>query len=123
MQLRHEFSLCRVYKKSKCLRAFDRRPLGVEIMSNPSLNLNQTAAAHEGAGHQDQGSTSHSSNPLMGSDQRRNSSSPESSSSGDHHGPQPPSQPAGETGTLPMVIDNNEALWDLEQLMINNNWL
>ncbi|CAL9026381.1 unnamed protein product [Prunus brigantina] len=120
--LRQEFSLCRVYKKSKCLRAFDRRPLGVEIMSNSSLNLNQTAAAHEGEGHRGQGSASHSRNPLMGSDQRTNSSSPESSSSGDHHGPQPPSQPAGETGTLPMFIDN-EALWDLEQLMINNNWL
>ncbi|KAE8676495.1 NAC domain-containing protein 90 [Hibiscus syriacus] len=25
--LRQEFSLCRVYKKSKCLRSFDRRPL------------------------------------------------------------------------------------------------
>ena len=26
LQLREEFSLCRVYIKSKCLRAFDRRP-------------------------------------------------------------------------------------------------
>lgn len=26
MQLRQEYSLCRVYKQSKCLRAFDRRP-------------------------------------------------------------------------------------------------
>ncbi|KAJ4705307.1 NAC domain containing protein [Melia azedarach] len=31
---RSEFSVCRVYKKSKCLRAFDRRPpLGVIIIS------------------------------------------------------------------------------------------
>lgn len=27
LQLRQDFSLCRVYKKSKCLRSFDRRPL------------------------------------------------------------------------------------------------
>ncbi|KAM0939793.1 putative transcription factor NAM family [Dioscorea sansibarensis] len=33
VQLRNEFSLCRVYIKSGCLRAFDRRPVGpgVEI--------------------------------------------------------------------------------------------
>ena len=28
MQLKHEFSLCRVYVTSGCARAFDRRPLG-----------------------------------------------------------------------------------------------
>ncbi|KAF2307657.1 hypothetical protein GH714_030645 [Hevea brasiliensis] len=29
--LKQEFYLCRVYKKAKCLRSFDRRPLGVAI--------------------------------------------------------------------------------------------
>ncbi|CAN0879387.1 NAC domain-containing protein 90 [Linum grandiflorum] len=28
-QLRHEYSLIRLYKKSKCLRSFDRRPIGI----------------------------------------------------------------------------------------------
>lgn len=39
LQLRQEFSLCRVYKKTKCLRAFDRRPTSVEnINFNPTLH-------------------------------------------------------------------------------------
>ncbi|KAK6944065.1 NAC domain [Dillenia turbinata] len=31
IQFRHEFSICRVYKSSKSLRSFDRRPSGVVI--------------------------------------------------------------------------------------------
>lgn len=44
MQLRHEFSLCRVYKKSKCVRAFDRRPTGFGIIEGtvPPQPLNDT---------------------------------------------------------------------------------
>ncbi|KAA3465085.1 NAC domain-containing protein 90-like [Gossypium australe] len=40
--LRQEFSLCRVYKKSKCLRSFDRRPPGILKMgeSIPRLDNN-----------------------------------------------------------------------------------
>ncbi|KAB1222492.1 NAC domain-containing protein 90 [Morella rubra] len=34
--LRHEVSLCRLYKKSKCLRAFDRRPSGV-VIGDPAV--------------------------------------------------------------------------------------
>ncbi|KAI4378542.1 hypothetical protein MLD38_016006 [Melastoma candidum] len=36
---RQEFSLCRVYKKSKCLRAFDRRPQLVQMANNPSPSI------------------------------------------------------------------------------------
>ncbi|KAH1123142.1 hypothetical protein J1N35_006302 [Gossypium stocksii] len=40
--LRQEFSLCRVYKKSKCLRSFDRRPPGILKIgeSTPRLDNN-----------------------------------------------------------------------------------
>lgn len=30
MQLREELSLCRIYKRSKCARSFDRRPPPIE---------------------------------------------------------------------------------------------
>ena len=47
-QLRQEFSLCRVYKKTKCLRAFDRRPTGVEIITSdiniPTINFDHQQA-------------------------------------------------------------------------------
>ncbi|MFQ6623174.1 hypothetical protein Gotur_002198 [Gossypium turneri] len=37
--LRQEFSLCRVYKKSKCLRSFDRRPPGILKIGEPFPGL------------------------------------------------------------------------------------
>ncbi|CAN6577362.1 unnamed protein product [Malus baccata var. baccata] len=74
MQLRQEFSLCRVYKKSKCLRAFDRRPPGIEITRNPNLNIQ--AAPAQTADHLDQGVTTSNRNP-QNMEGRTNSSSPE----------------------------------------------
>ncbi|KAM1523949.1 hypothetical protein ACFXTH_008460 [Malus domestica] len=108
--LRQEFSLCRVYKKSKCLRAFDRRPPGIEITRNPNLNIQ--AAPAQTADHLDQGLTTSYRNP-QNMEGRTNSSSPESSSSGGH-GSQS-SQPE-QSGTLPMAVDN-EAIWDLDQMI------
>ncbi|KAM0980657.1 hypothetical protein FF1_013953 [Malus domestica] len=112
--LRQEFSLCRVYKKSKCLREFDRPPQGIEITRNPSLNIQ--AAPAQGANHLDQHSTTSNRNPQnMG--ERTNLSSLESSSSGDHglHSSQPE-----QSGTLLMAVEN-EAIWDWDELM--DNWL
>ncbi|KAF8044208.1 hypothetical protein BT93_A2251 [Corymbia citriodora subsp. variegata] len=37
---RHEFSVCRVYKKSKTLRSFDRRPMGEIIGSSHTFQRN-----------------------------------------------------------------------------------
>ncbi|KAB2619737.1 NAC domain-containing protein 90-like [Pyrus ussuriensis x Pyrus communis] len=108
--LRQEFSLCRVYKKSKCLRAFDRRPSGIEITRNPNLNIQ--AAPAQAADHLDKGLTTSNRKP-QNMEGRTNSSSPESSSSGGH-GSQS-SQPE-QSGTLPMAV-NNEAIWDLDQLI------
>ncbi|KAB2607849.1 NAC domain-containing protein 90-like [Pyrus ussuriensis x Pyrus communis] len=99
--LRQEFSLCRVHRKSKSLRAFDRLHPGIEITRNPSLNIQ--AAPAQGANHLDQ--------------QRTNLSSLESSSSGGHASQS--SQPE-QSGILPMAVDD-EAIWDWDELM--DNWL
>uniref|UniRef100_A0A2N9EWN2 NAC domain-containing protein n=1 Tax=Fagus sylvatica TaxID=28930 RepID=A0A2N9EWN2_FAGSY len=98
--LRQEFSLCRVYKKSKCLRAFDRRPSGV-IISEPS-----TA---QQVPHGDEPTPSHLNRSLP-----ERTSSPDSSSSGDQG---QRSQPGDQSGNTAMAVDN-ETLWDIEQL----NW-
>ncbi|CAN6586811.1 unnamed protein product [Malus baccata var. baccata] len=112
--LREEFSLCRVYKKSKCLRAFDRRPPAIEITRNPTLIIQGAHA--QGANHLDQGSTTSNRNPQNMGD-RTNLSSLDSSSSGGH-GSQS-SQPE-RSWTLPMGVDN-EAIWEWDELM--DNWL
>lgn len=103
MQLRQEFSLCRVYKKSKCLRAFDRRPAGVVIVDQPPAQQVR---------HSDMASTSGRPNRSL----VERTSSPESSSSGDHQGH--PSQPTGESENMEMAVDHNDPLWPWEQL----NW-
>ncbi|KAK9985870.1 hypothetical protein SO802_030821 [Lithocarpus litseifolius] len=95
--LRQEFSLCRVYKKSKCLRAFDRRPPAV-IVSEPAAQ--QVPQSDE--------ATPSRLNPSL----TERISSPDSSSSGDQG---QLSQPGESTGN--MAVDN-ETFWDFEQL----NW-
>ncbi|THF95575.1 hypothetical protein TEA_023522 [Camellia sinensis var. sinensis] len=99
-QLREEFSLCRVYKNSNCLRAFDRRPsaaVGGEAMVHQ---------AHHAAGDDDEAATtSHQNHPTM----ERIASSPESSSSGDHA-----NIPSQTVGSDDMAVDN-DPFWDWEQ--------
>ncbi|KAF5954063.1 hypothetical protein HYC85_006919 [Camellia sinensis] len=98
--LREEFSLCRVYKNSNCLRAFDRRPsaaVGGEAMVHQ---------AHHVAGDDDEAATtSHQNHPTM----ERIASSPESSSSGDHA-----NIPSQTVGSDDMAVDN-DPFWDWEQ--------
>lgn len=99
--LRHEFSLCRVYKKLKSMRAFDRRPSGVVIAQH------QHDASQGGI----QATTSNTRNHPAPVER---TSSPETSSSGDHpqhHGH--PSQ-TGESSNWKMEVDN-ELLWDWEK--------
>lgn len=99
--LRHEFNLCRVYKKSKSIRAFDRRPLGVEMRG-------QSAGAPSDL-HQNMASSSSLAQ-----------NSPQSSSSDDHgtNYSNNPTQTSNENANhLPMSIDTQtEALWDWDQL-------
>ncbi|XP_028795557.1 NAC domain-containing protein 90-like isoform X2 [Neltuma alba] len=98
--LRQEYSLCRVYKKSKCLRAFDRRPPPMREMD-----------ANEGSS----SATFHQQvqNPASGSSSRPigTASSPESSSSGDHG----QASHSGEATTGQMDLED-EPLLDWEQI-------
>lgn len=105
MQLRQEFSLCRVYKKSKCLRAFDRRP------SPPIRRVDIITGSSSSNPHQDdepaQSQKGSSSSYVQVMEERSViiTSSPESS----------PSQDGGEGEAAQMQIDN-EPLLDWEQV-------
>lgn len=43
MQLKEELSLCRIYKRSKCARAFDRRPQADEAAMQCHNHRNRSA--------------------------------------------------------------------------------
>lgn len=111
LQLRQEFSLCRVYKKTKCVRAFDRRPTGTEIIisNNPAINLQHDrpeepstlsrqapppAVAERGSSHDD------------------SSSSGGGGGGGGDGGYQPSRTGENEYLNFPMDIDESQALWD-----------
>ncbi|KAA8516760.1 hypothetical protein F0562_017042 [Nyssa sinensis] len=98
-QLRQEFSLCRVYIKSKCLRAFDRRP--------PAAATGQATVHQAQPG--DEATPSQQNQPMM-----EITSSPECSSSGDHANP----PQTVESDNLDMAADN-VPLWDWEHDL---NW-
>ena len=81
LQLRQEFSLCRIYKKSKCLRAFDRRPPPRREPGGPCIQQSQGGEGNF---------TSTSNQSPITTPKVERGSSPESSSSGDaNHGLQP----------------------------------
>ena len=103
LQLRPEFSLCRVYKKSKSLRAFDRRPSPEVPMTGQEAMVHQVIA-HHGT----EATTSHHNRPTM-----ERTGSPESSSNEDHPNPSNTMR----SDNLDMDI-GNEPLWDWEHL----NW-
>ncbi|XP_060206132.1 NAC domain-containing protein 90-like [Lycium barbarum] len=99
LKLQHEFSLCRVYKKSKCVRAFDRRPAGSGI--NEGLLLPSHQPINVDHDHQAAPSTyQNNDNRIIGT------SSLESSSSGEHNGENP--QPMGS------LDDLSENIWDFD---------
>ncbi|XP_052173614.1 NAC domain-containing protein 90-like [Diospyros lotus] len=101
-KLRQEFSLCRVYKKSKCLRTFDRRPA--------------VAAANLAPRADEASALSHPSHAASSREIGTNSPG-ESSSSGDHANN--PCQTAGSAGSWDFAsADINEPMWDWDQL----NW-
>lgn len=97
-KLRQEFSLCRVYKKSKCLRAFDRRPPPRRVtthVQNAQEHQKDSTCEHDVQISMDISATN----------------SPESSSSIDHV---QPSQEVGEASQ--MDIADYDALLDWEQV-------
>ncbi|KAL2900148.1 NAC domain-containing protein 90 [Bienertia sinuspersici] len=118
-----DYTVCRVYKKSKCLRAFDRRP-GAPIINRRPLIPHAHAHAH----HQVDQPSSSDHQPHQNQAQStvqiiRFSSSESSSSSGDHH-------QLNNTDTttniyeqkekfLNMEIDEQGPLWEWDSFM---NW-
>ncbi|CAL0326729.1 unnamed protein product [Lupinus luteus] len=105
MQLRHEFSLCRVYKKSKCLRAFDRRP----SPRRDTSNVQNVQHQHQMA------STSYDQNPpqmvLETETGATIARSPDESSSSEDHG-----QPSHVGESSQMEVNINEPLLNWEQV-------
>ncbi|XVF76163.1 hypothetical protein PTKIN_Ptkin13bG0244100 [Pterospermum kingtungense] len=103
--LRQEFSLCRIYEKSKCLRSFDRRPPpGVLVMPrDEQISDDQRASAFDIG----------KSNQSIETADRRTTSSPESSSSGDNHASRP-TQTGEASNSSRMVVDDEYSFWDLE---------
>ncbi|KAF2289698.1 hypothetical protein GH714_038019 [Hevea brasiliensis] len=87
--LRQEFTLCRVYKNSKCRRAFDRRPIGV-LMGEPSVQLVSSEEAR----------TNQQNPQLMVDRSTFEGSCPEEN---------------GPSSQMAMAVDN-EPLWDWEDL-------
>lgn len=96
MQLRQEYSLCRVYKQSKCLRAFDRRPTApVDLVAPQQEDL--PAGSVE---------ASSSNRNFLGKERICSSSAGDGFSDDDGDLPMPPSQAAGPD-------DNHKSLnWD-----------
>jgi hypothetical protein len=72
-QIRHGYSLCRVYVKSESLRSFDRRPM-VNMTSGTTSNIDQSS--REGASSSNLGVISHQNPSKV--------ERADSSSSGDH---------------------------------------
>ncbi|KAG5243940.1 NAC domain-containing protein [Salix suchowensis] len=94
-RLRQEFSLCRVYK-NKFVRAFDRRPIGVEMgeMRAQATPFNEVTSSHQ--------------NPST----VETACSNDISSSGDHGQP----FQTGEASNMASMDIDNEPIWDWEQL-------
>lgn len=112
VQARQDFSLCRVYKKSKFLRAFDRRP----PLTLPPLRLR--AVIGESRGQQvedhrgDEATNSHhhqTSSPIC---MVERTNSLDSSSSVDHHGQ---TSQNDKSNSMAVGSDSVQLSWDLDQ--------
>lgn len=111
-QLRQEFRLCRVYKKTKCLRAFDRRPTGMEIIRNPTnINLQQ---GHDSRGDRQENASmpSHQSPPPAAVERTSSHEDSSSSGGGGNDGGQPSQTEESEYLNLQMDGNDSQGLWD-----------
>ncbi|XVE96376.1 hypothetical protein REPUB_Repub02eG0215900 [Reevesia pubescens] len=107
--LRNEFSLCRMFKKSKCLRSFDRRPPAVQIREPAAHHQGQSQAASVGAA----ASQLYQSPQMAG--ERSMMRSPEISSSSGDHGIKPfPIEDQSSNSSSAMVVDYDETFWNLD---------
>ncbi|XP_031282571.1 NAC domain-containing protein 90-like [Pistacia vera] len=108
--VRQDFSLCRVYKKSKCLRAFDRRP----PPPPPGAVMIGESRAQQAEDHRGDKATASYHHQITSSQilMPEITSSLESSSSGDHgHTSQ-----NDESNIMAVGSDCDQLLWDLDQL-------
>ncbi|KAF5954066.1 hypothetical protein HYC85_006922 [Camellia sinensis] len=107
--LRQEFSLCRVYIKSKCMRAFDRRPSAAATSDAVVV-----AQVHHGGGdHEATTSSNHHNSLGIERTTSTESSSGGGGGGGDHTNP---SQTSTSDHNWDVGGVDNEALWDWEQL-------
>ncbi|XP_057967874.1 NAC domain-containing protein 90-like [Malania oleifera] len=123
-KLRHEFSLCRLYKKSKTLRAFDRRPAGFVAAAGEAAAA--TVPAHQQA-HNNEGESDHQLAAAAASQPSTSSSPPSTAAAAPDRASSPESSPSvGDLDNPPpfpihadleMDVDN-QPLWDWEQF----NW-
>ncbi|KAG8376747.1 hypothetical protein BUALT_Bualt09G0095900 [Buddleja alternifolia] len=112
-QLREDFSLCRIYKKSKCLRAFDRRPTS-------EAARNDVGAAVQHRHHRNETATSlnYQHNPtLVPPDHNTIGNSLDSSSSGDQImiTNNNTSQSVDSGNNPEIAVENDEQFWDSEE--------
>ncbi|KAI6696464.1 hypothetical protein NL676_016583 [Syzygium grande] len=108
---RHEFSVCRVYKKTKTLRSFDRRPMGEIIRSSHASQ--QNTMPDDDRHPQEMTSSRRRSPPFT----ERTSSSPDSSGASGDQGTNP-SQAGGRGSSTDMQMlpgDSELFLPDWEQ--------
>lgn len=114
LRLRQEFSLCRIYKKSKTLRSFDRRPQPREP------EMAQFAAGSAQAATTQPPSFTNEPNPTSIAPLTATISSPESSSSGDRRGDssRTTADTNNELNPEALLEAAYEPMWDWEQL----NW-
>lgn len=108
-----KLSLCRIYKKSKLVRAFDRRPPQPQIEAPIPMEL--TTSLHDDVGDQFVDDQKLLNPPIMATE-RPNSPESFNYSSEDHHGE---SSTNNNNVQLKMEVDNNELVWDWNHL----NWL
>lgn len=91
MQLRNEFSVCRVYKNLGCLRPFDRRPVTAGTSS-----ANQTVA---------EATSDDRQNNISGAKRARSEDGLSAEEDGSHHGPH-------HEGTINSDMFDQDLNWD-----------
>ncbi|GMP49835.1 hypothetical protein CsSME_00016674 [Camellia sinensis var. sinensis] len=109
--LRQEFSLCRVYIKSKCMRAFDRRPSAAA--TSDAVVVGQVHHVGGGGDHEATTSSNHHNSLGIERTTSTESSSGGGGGGGDHTNP---SQTSTSDHNWDVGGVDNEALWDWEQL-------
>ncbi|PIN03907.1 hypothetical protein CDL12_23561 [Handroanthus impetiginosus] len=108
-QLREEFSLCRIYKRPKCLRAFDRRPPSEAVLGVQAA----VAAPHHYSHHEAAAFANQLHNPVA--PDVTDNCSDRSSSSGDYMQTNNYQSQFVDSGNNPDLAIDHEPLWDWDR--------